>query len=54
MSSFPAYNVNKVYKELKYRNPEKPEETWAGRGRKPFWLAAQLKKRGVTIKDFAI
>ena len=38
----------------KYRNPEKPEETWAGRGRKPLWLVAQLQKRGATIKDFAI
>src|SRR6478672_10384992 len=38
----------------KYRNPENPQETWAGRGRKPLWLVAQLQKRGVTIKDFAI
>src|SRR5258705_5515167 len=27
----------------KYRNPERPSETWAGRGKKPRWLAAQLK-----------
>ena len=38
----------------KYRNPENPQETWAGRGRKPLWLVAQLQKRGATIKDFAI
>ena len=38
----------------KYRNPQNLEETWAGRGRKPLWLVAQLQKRGVTIKDFAI
>jgi len=27
----------------KYRNPENPSETWAGRGLKPRWLAAALK-----------
>ena len=32
----------------KYRNQEKPEETWAGRGRKPLWLVAELQKRGAT------
>ena len=37
----------------KYRNPEQPSETWAGRGRKPRWLAAQLKS-GKRIEDFRI
>jgi DNA-binding protein H-NS len=37
----------------KYRNPENPAETWAGRGLKPRWLAAVLKS-GKTIEDFAI
>jgi DNA-binding protein H-NS len=37
----------------KYRNPEKPSETWAGRGLKPRWLAAALKG-GKKLKDFAI
>lgn len=37
----------------KYRNPERPSETWAGRGRKPRWLAAQLKS-GKRIEDFRI
>ena len=27
----------------KYRNPDNPSETWAGRGLKPRWLAAALK-----------
>jgi DNA-binding protein H-NS len=27
----------------KYRNPENPSETWAGRGLKPRWLAAAIK-----------
>lgn len=37
----------------KYRNPERPSETWAGRGKKPRWLAAQLKS-GKRIDDFKI
>jgi DNA-binding protein H-NS len=37
----------------KYRNPENPSETWAGRGLKPRWLAAALKGGG-KIEDFAI
>jgi DNA-binding protein H-NS len=35
----------------KYRNPAKPSETWAGRGKKPRWLTAQLKS-GKRIDDF--
>jgi DNA-binding protein H-NS len=37
----------------KYRNPAEPSETWAGRGKKPHWLAAQLKA-GKQIDDFRI
>jgi DNA-binding protein H-NS len=37
----------------KYRNPENPAETWAGRGLKPRWLAAALKS-GKKIEDFSI
>jgi DNA-binding protein H-NS len=37
----------------KYRNPAEPSETWAGRGKKPRWLAAQLKF-GKKIDDFRI
>ena len=37
----------------KYRNPAKPSETWAGRGKKPRWLTAQLKS-GKRIDDFRI
>jgi DNA-binding protein H-NS len=37
----------------KYRNPENPEETWAGRGLKPRWLAAALKS-GKKLDDFSI
>jgi DNA-binding protein H-NS len=37
----------------KYRNPENPAETWAGRGLKPRWLAAAIKS-GKKPDDFLI
>jgi DNA-binding protein H-NS len=37
----------------KYRNPENPAETWAGRGLKPRWLSEVLKAGG-KLEDFAI
>jgi len=37
----------------KYRNPENPAETWAGRGLKPRWLSAAVKG-GKKLDDFLI
>jgi DNA-binding protein H-NS len=37
----------------KYRNPDRPSETWAGRGKRPRWLVAQLKL-GKRIDEFRI
>jgi DNA-binding protein H-NS len=37
----------------KYRNPENPSETWAGRGLRPRWLVAAIKD-GKKLEDFAI
>jgi DNA-binding protein H-NS len=37
----------------KYRNPDNPSETWAGRGLQPRWLAAALKS-GRKLEHFAI
>jgi DNA-binding protein H-NS len=37
----------------KYRNPENPSETWAGRGLKPRWLVAAIKG-GKKQDDFLI
>ena len=37
----------------KYRNPEKPSETWSGRGRQPLWIKEQLEA-GKSIDDFLI
>jgi DNA-binding protein H-NS len=37
----------------KYRNPKNPKETWAGRGKQPRWLAAQLRS-GKKLDQFLI
>jgi DNA-binding protein H-NS len=37
----------------KYRNPDNPDETWAGRGLKPRWLVAAMKG-GKKLENFAI
>jgi DNA-binding protein H-NS len=37
----------------KYRNPKNPSETWAGRGKQPRWLKAQLRN-GKKLTDFLI
>jgi DNA-binding protein H-NS len=37
----------------KYRNPQKPTETWAGRGKQPLWLRAELRS-GKKLDDFRI
>jgi DNA-binding protein H-NS len=47
----PGDNYPKVIP--KYRNPNNPMETWAGRGRQPRWLRAQLRS-GKKLHDFRI
>ena len=37
----------------KYRNPKDPDQTWAGRGRQPRWLMAELGK-GRKLESFLI
>jgi DNA-binding protein H-NS len=37
----------------KFRNPDQPAETWAGRGKQPKWLTKQLKS-GKRMDDFRI
>jgi len=37
----------------KYRNPDKPAETWSGRGRKPRWVEERLKA-GALLDEFLI
>lgn len=38
----------------KYRNPENAAQTWSGRGKRPLWFSAALKKRGVTAESMLI
>jgi DNA-binding protein H-NS len=37
----------------KYRNPDRPSETWSGRGKQPHWVGAQLKS-GKKVDDLLI
>ncbi|NHX27966.1 H-NS histone family protein, partial [Escherichia coli] len=37
----------------KYRNPENPDQTWSGRGRKPLWVVAHLDS-GKAMEDLEI
>ena len=37
----------------KYRDPAKPENTWGGRGKKPFWLNEKLES-GAKLEDFLL
>jgi DNA-binding protein H-NS len=37
----------------KYRNPERPSETWSGRGRQPRWVADHLGS-GKKVDDLLI
>lgn len=37
----------------KYRDPEKPENTWAGRGKQPGWLKEKIEA-GASLDDFLI
>ena len=46
-----GYKLGKV--QPKYRNPANNEETWAGRGKPPRWLANYLDQ-GRTIEEFLI
>jgi DNA-binding protein H-NS len=38
----------------KYRNPDDPNQTWTGRGKRPLWFAAAIKRRGVTAESLLI
>ena len=46
-----GYKLGKV--APKYRNPDNPSETWAGRGQQPKWLASRVA-RGSKLEDFLI
>ena len=37
----------------KFRNPERPSETWAGRGKQPHWVS-KLLEAGRNLDEFRI
>lgn len=37
----------------KYRDPQKPENTWAGRGKQPGWLKEKIEA-GASLDDFLV
>jgi len=39
--------------KVRYRHPDDKSRTWAGRGRKPFWLKEELAA-GRSLEEFAI
>lgn len=45
----PAGNVNPP----KYRNPDNPDQTWTGKGRRPEWIKS-AQDAGVDIEKMAI
>lgn len=43
----------KTKRVAKYRNPDDPSQTWAGKGRKPGWLMEKLAE-GNSLESFAV
>lgn len=39
--------------EPKYQNPDNPEQTWTGRGKRPAWINEAIKQ-GKTLEDMKI
>jgi len=51
----PARSARRPYPPVlpKFRNPDQPAETWAGRGKRPRWLT-KLLRAGRRLDDFRI
>jgi DNA-binding protein H-NS len=51
----PKQGARRPYPKVhpKYRNPERPSETWSGRGKQPRWVGAQLRS-GMRVDDLLI
>ncbi len=45
--------TKKGSKSVKYRDPNAPEQTWSGRGKRPLWLQDKLA-HGRSLDEFAI
>lgn len=46
-------SVKKAKGAVKFRNPEDPQQTWTGRGKRPKWLVDSLAA-GRNLEEFAI
>ena len=55
IASLDAERARRKYPPVKpkYRNPADHSETWAGRGKQPRWVVAQLRA-GKKMEDFVI
>jgi len=42
-----------IIRQVKYRNPNDPSQTWTGTGRKPVWVLSQLSA-GKQLADLAV
>lgn len=36
----------------KFYNPDRPEETWTGKGRTPKWVTGMLSEKEISLDDF--
>ena len=52
LASGTATGSQRQKRPAKYRNPQNPEETWAGIGRTPKWVQAILGERGIEVAAF--
>ena len=52
LGSGTASGTQRQKRPAKYRNPQNPEETWAGIGRTPKWVQAILGERGIDVAAF--
>ena len=41
-----------AFRDIRYVNPDNPEQTWSGRGRRPQWINEALES-GRTLEDLA-
>ena len=48
-----AKGFNRAFEKVKFRNPSNPDQTWAGRGKRPRWLQEALAE-GADLDDFAV
>ena len=42
-------NARNLKSKVRYRHPDNYSQTWAGRGRKPFWLVEELKNKRLHV-----